>query len=403
MLYSLLAAMQSCADVAVPPASEKALEYFHSGNILWGIQLLLSLAIPFLFLFTGVSGKLSKYSHKIGKNWFFTIAVYLVLFSIIYSAIELPLDFYMGYIREHQYGFSNQTIGRWLSQYMKSFGITLIGMIAFIWIFYLLIAKSPKRWWFYSALVSIGISLFLNFIQPIWVDPHFHHYNEMSDKKLEKQILDLAHRAGIENSRVYEVDMSKDTNAMNAYVIGFGSSKRIVLWDTLLKEMNSSNVLFVMGHEMGHYVLHHILWNLLYTAALAFITFYLIYRLSELILKRYKERFGFHSMVNIASLPLLLLLMNGLSTISDPLSLYISRTMEHQADTFGLEITQNSVAAAEAFVILQTKNLGVPYPGSFYTFFRASHPSLGERITYCNEYCPWRRNQPLEYGKYFKK
>ncbi|MBS0624532.1 MAG: M48 family metallopeptidase [Verrucomicrobia bacterium] len=399
-MFEILA---QCAHVAVPEPSEEAVRFYQSGNVLWIVQQAWSLIIPLLFLMKGFTGKLGSIAKSWGRNWFFTIAVYIVLFVAIYQILNLPLDFYSSYIRMHDYGLSNQSLERWFSNYGKGTLVFLIGMVAFLWIFYLLLKKSPKRWWFYSGLVGTALSFFMMFIQPIWIDPLFNKFGPMKDKELEQQILQLASRAGIEQGRVFEVDKSEDTSMLNAYVIGFGKTNRIVLWDTLIQQMTPDQILFVMGHEMGHYVLHHIWWSLLYYALLSFVIFYLTYRSAHFLLNKYRDRFGFHDLSQIASLPLLLLLIGVYSLLTEPLSNFVSRTMEHEADRFGLEIAQNNEAAGEAFIALQQKNLAVPRPGPIYVFWRASHPPLGERVDFTNSYCPWTEGKPLKYESHFSQ
>lgn len=404
MFESLFAAIShtQCAHVAIPEASEQALRFYKSGNILWIITQAWALIIPLLFLVTGVSGKLGKFASKWGKNWFFTLVVYLVLFIAIFQLLDLPLDFYASYIRLHDYGLSNQSFGRWFGNYGKSSLVSLIGAIAFVWIFYLLLKKSPKRWWFYSSLAAIVILFITMLVQPIWIDPLFNKFGPMQNKELEQEILHLAAKARIENGRIYEVDKSQDTTMLNAYVVGLGSSNRIVLWDTTLAKLSQDQLLFVMGHEMGHYVLHHIWWGLAYYGALSFLIFYLTYRSANALLHRYRKKFGFSHLYEIASLPLLLLLTGFFLLLSTPLSNFFSRTIEHHADEFGLEITQNNQAAGEAFVALQQQNLANPKPGPIYKFWRSTHPPLGERIDFCNSYCPWKQNRPLKYGRFFQ-
>ena len=402
MLDALLAVLPECSQVAVPEATEQAMRYYRSGNVLWFLGQLWSLGVPLLFLVSGFTGKLSAFSERWGKKWYFTIVIYLVLFILLFTLLNFPLDFYAGFIREHAYGLSAQSFGRWIGNYGKSVMVTIISAAAFVWIFYWLLKKSPRRWWLYGAFVSIAISFFMMLIQPIWIDPLFNKFGPMKDKGLEKEILGLAARAGIDHGRVFEVDMSQDTNTVNAYVIGFGSTNRIVLWDTTMQQMKPDEILFVMGHEMGHYVLHHLWWSLAYFSALALITFYLIYRSSNYLMKRYSKRFRFKQLSNIASVPLFLLLVSIFTLLTDPLSNAISRSMEHEADRFGLEITENNEAAAEAFIVLQQTNLANPRPGLLYKIWRSSHPPLGERIDFCNSYCPWKQNQPEKYRKYFK-
>ena len=160
--------------------------------------------------------------------------------------------------------------------------------------------------------------------------------------------------------------------------------------------------MIVMGHEMGHYVLHHI-WKLMGVVALTILLLlYSVYRVSGALLARYGSRFGFTSLADVASLPLILMVAGAVSLVTDPLTLAYSRHLEHEADRFALEITHDNHAAATAFVILQQENLGVPRPGWLYTWFRESHPPLGERIDFSNEYRPWETNQPLVYADRFK-
>lgn len=402
-MFELLSMLpMECAQVAVPEATAEAMRYYQTGNILWIVQQAWGLIVPLLFLVQGFTGRLGSLAEKWSKkNWFFSIVIYLILFSTLLTLLNLPLDFYSEYIRGHEYGLSTQSLGRWFSNYGKSGLVTLIGLVAFLWIFYLLLKKSPRRWWLYSSIVGVCIAFFLMFIQPIWIDPLFNQFGPMKNKELEKEILSLAARAGIAHGRVFEVNKSQDTKTLNAYVVGFGSTNRIVLWDTTIQQMKPDEVLFVMGHEMGHYVLDHIWWGFLFFSALLFVIFYFIYLASRYLLNRYQKRFGFKHLYNIASLPLLLLLLNVFTLLSTPLSNAVSRYFEHEADRFGLEITKNNRVAAQAFIALQQYNLTIPRPGPLYTFWRSTHPSLGSRMDFCNSYCPWKSGEPLRYTKYF--
>jgi len=245
--------------------------------------------------------------------------------------------------------------------------------------------------------------VFSMLVQPIWIDPLFNEFSSMKNKGLEKQILELADKAQIENSRVFEVDKSRQTTQLNAYVTGFGHTKRIVLWDTLTQKMSSDQILFVMGHEMGHYVLNHIWQFLVLEFFLNFAMFYFVYRVGLFLITKYGYYLGVPSFSHFSSFPLVLLLFTIANFIVNPFILAFSRYVEHQADVFGLEITQNNQAAAKAFVTLQSSNLANPRPGKVYMFFRGSHPSLAQRIDFCNSYCPWRHNKALENQRHFKE
>jgi Zn-dependent protease with chaperone function len=235
----------------------------------------------------------------------------------------------------------------------------------------------------------------------VWILPLYNRYAPLSDKALETRILSQAARAGIAGGRVYEVKKSVDTRAVGAFVVGFGPTKRIVLYDTLLEKLTPDEILFVVGHEMGHYVLRHIVLLLVLNCLLTVASLWVVHRTAGALIARYQGRFGFDRLDDPASAPLLLLLASAAAFVAQPFALAGSRYLEHEADRFGLELTRDSRSAATAFVKLQAENLMVPRPARIYEVWRASHPSLADRITFCNEYRAWTTGAPLRYGDRF--
>ena len=390
--------VSEATPVAVPPATPAALRYYASGNRLWVVDQVVSIALLTLMLFTGLSGKMRTLARRIGRNWFFTIVVYFVLFTIGISLVTLPLTFYVEFVRQHDYGLSNQTLQKWWTDWLTALAVTCAAGAIFLWVPYLLLRKSPRRWWLYTAAAAIPFIIFANLVAPIWIAPLFNRFESMRDKALEARILAMADRAGIEGSRVFEVNKSVDTKTLNAYVAGIWQTKRIVLWDTIIARLEEPELLFVMGHEMGHYVLGHVWKSILFFSALILATLYAIHRTAGWLIGRYRHRFGFESLADVASLPLILLLFSSYIFLVTPIALAFSRHHEHESDRFGLELTRDNRAAATAFVKLQEENLGNPRPGLLVKLWRASHPPLGERIDFCNTYRPWERNEPLVYG-----
>jgi STE24 endopeptidase len=228
---------------------------------------------------------------------------------------------------------------------------------------------------------------------PVLYDPLFNKFGPMKNKELEHSILSLARRAGIEGSRVFEVDKSADTNAVNAYVTGFWQTKRIVLWDTTIKKLTEPELLVVMGHEMGHYALGHVVRSILLSSIVTFIGLFLVDRVGRWLVHRYRDRLGFDHLADIASVPLMIMLLEAALLLLSPVGLAYSRYQEHEADRYALELTRSNHAAGTAHVKLLTENLGNPRPGLLYKIFRASHPSAGERIDFANSYHPWRRDE----------
>ncbi|HEY2737655.1 MAG TPA: M48 family metallopeptidase [Thermoanaerobaculia bacterium] len=389
--------------VPVPPASEKAMRYYRSGNVLWVIDTLWGLAVPALLLFTGLSARMRDLARKIGRNWFFTVAIYAVLFALIGFVVDLPLSYYEDFVREHAYGLSSQTAAKFWSDQIIGVVISCLFFALTLWFPYWLLRKSPRRWWLYTALATVPLLIVFFVVKPIWIDPLFNHFGPMKNKALEASILNEADRAGIEGSRVFEVAKSVDTNTVNAYVTGFMGSKRIVLWDTILAKLDTQEILLVVGHEMGHYVLGHVVQGIVLGAVLSLLGLWFVHRTAQGLIARYHERFGFTELSDIASVPLMALLFTLVILVLTPAILAVSRHDEHEADRFGLEITHDNYHCATAFLKLQAENLSNPRPGLIYKLWRSDHPPVGERMDFCNEYRPWEKGEPLKYGGLIKR
>jgi STE24 endopeptidase len=393
---------QAEQQVEVPEPSQLALQYYRSGNVLWAVGTGLSLLIPAALLFTGASARLRRLAFRLGRRWLPSLILYACLFTLVMAVLNLPLSYYAGFVRQHVYGLSNQTLEKWISDWLKGVVVGAVGLSLVLWIPYLLLQRSPRRWWLYAGLTTVPVASFVLLVSPVWIDPWFNEYRPMQDRALEQRILRLAERAGIPGSRVYQVNKSVDTKTVNAYVTGVGATKRIVLWDTILARLDPDQIEFVVGHEIGHFVLRHVLALIVVAALLAMGSFYVIHRLAGRMIARYESRFGFSRLSDPASLPLLILLGTVVSLAVTPLVLVFTRNLEREADRFGLELTRDNRAAATAFVRLQEENLGVPRPGLFYMLWRGSHPSLADRVDFANRYRPWDTGEPLRYQRWFR-
>ncbi|MFI5458297.1 MAG: M48 family metallopeptidase [Isosphaerales bacterium] len=383
------AAVGELQPVAVPEPSAKALQFYRSGNWLWVVNHVGALLLTGGLAFSGASARLRSLARRLGRVWFFTIGFYVVIYLAIMFVLDLPLSYYQGYVRLHAYGLSNQTLGRWFRNAFIGLGVDMAVGFALAWVPYLLLARSPRRWWLYTAILSVPFLFGTMLVMPIWYDPLFNQFGPMKNKELERSILSLADRAGIEGSRVFEVDKSVDTKAVNAYVTGFLQTKRIVLWDTLIAKLNEKQLLCVMGHEMGHYMLYHVVRSIWLSAVVTLAGLFLVDWMGRRLVARFSGGLGFDRLSDVASLPLLLMLMQVVFLALGPVVLAYSRSQEHEADRFALDLTRTNHSAGTAFVKLQEENLSNPRPGPLFTIFRASHPSIGDRIDFCNAYHPW--------------
>lgn len=388
--------------VPIPEPSAKAVRFYQTGIVVWWVNRAWDIGVPLLILATGLSARIRSLAAGRGRPWLVTIGLYAVGFLAVRFLFDLPLRYYSGFLRLHEYGLSVQTFGRWLGDSLKGLAVEMVAAVLFLGVPYLIIARSPRRWWLYVGLLVLPFAAFSALIAPVVVDPLFNDFGLMKDKALEAKIDALAHRAGIDGGKIFEVDKSRDTTAVNAYVTGLLGTKRIVLWDTLLAKLDEPEVLVVMGHEMGHYVLNHVAMGLTLASVGTIFALYLIHRASAWVLRRFGSRLGFDQLSDVASLPLLLLLGELTMLGGAPVTNAISRQMEHEADRFALEITQTNRSAAMGFAKLQVDNLAIPYPGPLYVFWRSTHPPIGERIEFCNTYRPWQVGQPLRYGHLFR-
>ena len=390
------------AEVAVPEPSALAVRYHRSGNVLWAGATVLDLLLPAALLFTGLSARVRRVAERLaGGRRFATIALYAVAYVLIQALVFLPLSWYAGYVRQHAYGLSTETAAAWLDDWAKALAISAVVAALLLWVPYWLLRISPRRWWLWTGLLTAPLTVLAMIVVPVYIAPLFDDYGRMRDRALEQRIARLAARAGIPDSRIYEVRKSAETRQVNAYVTGFGGTKRIVLWDTLVDRLQPDEVEFVVGHEIGHFVLRHTLTIIVAATLLATLSLWVVHRVAGWLIARFRERFGFDRLDDVASMPLLALVGGVVILGSTPAALALSRWQEREADRFGLEITRDNNAAARAFVRLQMDNLAVPRTGLLFRLWRGSHPDLADRIEFANRYSPWLRGQPLRYGDRF--
>ncbi|HHV38334.1 MAG TPA: M48 family metallopeptidase [Tepidimicrobium sp.] len=369
-----------------PNISEKAYSYRKSNLNIWAIKLILKFLFPFLLLITRLSNRIGVFSRGSGRNLFWAGFIYVIIFSIIDLLIALPIDFYSGFILKHRYGLSNQSLYRWLEIVFKNFVINGLVFSLLIWFPYLLIYKSPNRWWLYLGLLTIPAIAFVTFISPMYIDPIFNRYTSIKDDALGQEIGVLLKRAGIEDADIYRVDKSRDTKLMNAYMTGIFKSKRIVLWDTTMDKLERDEVLSITAHEIGHYVRGHIWRSIVLGGLFSILLMFLIYKTSNWILIRSNGSFGFNRLCNISSIPLLILVLNLYMFFASPIISLNSRQMEREADAYEIALTQNREAAVSSLNKLYKESLSLPRVSTIFKIWYHSHPMPEERIEFFKNY-----------------
>jgi STE24 endopeptidase len=197
---------------------------------------------------------------------------------------------------------------------------------------------------------------------------------------------------------------SQKVTSLNAYVTGFGPSKRLVLWDTTIAASTPDELAGIFGHELGHYALHHIVQGLLFSAVLLLVAFFLGQKMTYWLLRRYGARWGVRSQNDWAFLPVLVLVLYILSFFSEPIDNAFSRSIEHAADVYGQEAIHGIVAdpqttTQQGFQRLGETSLDDPTPHPFVDFWTSSHPSIASRAAFAAAYDPWTKGQ---HPKYFE-
>jgi len=368
------------AAALTPRVTPEMVRYSYTRYALYFAGVAFELAILVLFLHTGASARWRDKAEKQISRPVLRTLVYFLGFSLAYSTLTLPLTFYSGWWLPHQYHLSDQSVPAWAWDRIKEAVIGFAITAPLVLALYALIRRQPRRWWFSFWLLSIPVTILLVLVAPVVLDPVFHKYEPLRNQELREKILALAAKAGIQGGRVYEVDMSRETKTVNAYVSGLGATKRIVLWDTMLQRMKPDEILFIMGHEMGHYVYNHVYWGVGLSIGGSLILFFLLDRTARLMLSRWGAGWGVTGLGDLAALPALLAAVTLLQFFGTPIMGAVSRTMEAQADRFGLQITGNGHAAARAFVKLSEDNLSLPSPPPAIHYWLGTHPTLQERI-----------------------
>jgi STE24 endopeptidase len=391
--------------VLTPQKRAQAIAYSRARYILYFAGVAFSIFVYWLLWRGKVAALFRDWARRASRRHFVQCLVFAPLFVVAASLLSLPLDFYSGFVLERRFGLSTQGFGSWLGDWGKSLAVGVVFGIILVWIFYAVVRRSPRRWWFYFWLVSIPVVLFVMLIEPYVIEPLFFKFTplEATQPVLTDRIETMLKHAGlnIPRSRIFEMNASAKTRTVDAYVSGLGASKRVVVWDTTLKKMTPNETLLVLGHETGHYVLHHIPKEMALNELLFLLLFYLGFVAVSRIVERSGNRTGVEGVGDLASLPIVMLVLTVLVFLASPAINGISRYYEHQADQFGLEVAYGVVpdpnaADVRAFQVLGEEDLADPDPNPFIKFWLYTHPPLDERIRFAATYKPWAEGKPLE-------
>ena len=419
---SAAAAFQSAAQDTEPPAAKapqaraytlppdkeaQAIAYAHSRHQLYFLDFLFTVVGLMLLIQLAVAPRLRNWAERFSRNRFLQAVIFAGPFFTLLGLLSLPSAAASHWL-ERQYGQSVQGWGSWFWDAVKGGIVALVLAIFLAWLFYGLVRRSPRRWWFYAWLGSLPLLLFLIFIEPLVLEPLFFRFTPLAatDPQLAAEIERVVQHAGqeIPETRMYLMNASSKLNALNAYVTGIGASARVVVWDTTIARMTTPEILFVFGHEMGHYVLHHIRNGILFTAGVLLIFLFAGFHALRGALGRFGAAWKIRGPDDWASLPVLIFVILICNFVFTPIDNAYSRHVEHQADQYGLEVVHGIVpnapqVAAQSFQILGELDLAEPSPSTAVKIWFYDHPPLDERILFAQTYDPWDKGESPEFVK----
>ncbi|MBX1270561.1 M48 family metallopeptidase [Campylobacter jejuni] len=350
---------QNAADIAIENEKFKLFSNFYNLiiNIAW---------IGFGFLYLK--------ELLISSNTRFENTLFLLSFLIITSILNLPLSIYKSFIKDKAHGFSNMTVKLFIKDTMKSLILTLI--FGFLILYALLFCYDffGTFWWIAAFIFAFCIIVIINLIYPTLIAPIFNKMKKLDDENLLKKISSLMKQCGFSANGVYVIDASKRDKRLNAYFGGLFKSKRVVLFDTLLKALNERELLAVLGHELGHFVHKDIIKALFNGAITMFLLFFVFANLPEFVyLESHLEG------VNGGVFALLFILANIFSFLISPMLNALSRKNEFAADQHGAKVTSKE-DMKNALIALARENKAFIKTSKIYTFFYLNHPSISDRI-----------------------
>jgi STE24 endopeptidase len=360
---------------------KQARKYEKENRLLGLAGRLLSFFILLVFFHSGFSAFLARDLFR--ANFFLSFIIYVAILDICLFIGSFPLSFYSGYVHEHKWKFSNHTVRSWLWEKNKSFLVGLVLMWIVFGLLYWILDTIPGYWWLAagggSALISVVFATFF----PVIILPIFNKYTPIDNEEMTSALEAILNRGGLKSSGFFKEDMSRQTKKENAFLAGLGKTRRVVLGDNLMDNMDIPEIEAILAHEVGHYKHRHIWKSIVLGTVQQLIVFFFV----NLLMKAAFPQFLLSSRENLSLLPYFAICAGAVSLVLfGPLGNALSRSFERQADRYALENIGDSSAYISALAGLANRNLANAYPEKWVKILYYSHPPIGERLEKAENY-----------------
>ena len=317
------------------------------------------------------------------------VGLYAAIIGGLYGCITFPFTMYESFLLPKRYGLSLQTLQAWLKDLGKAtLLMTVLGLLV-IEVLYWLLGRFPHTWWVWAALFIVLMSVVLAHLAPVLIVPLFFKFRPLEDTTLAQRLTDLAKRTKTPVGGVFTLDMSTKGTVSNAALMGLGSTRRIMLTDTLLGRYTADEIEVILAHELAHHVHRDLPKGMLVESATTALALWV----TDLTLNAGIGWFGFHGLDDIATFPLLALVLGSVALVTGPIRQAYSRRVERAADVYALEMTDKPRAFISMMSKLADQNLAEWQPSPWVEFFFFDHPPIGKRVALAQSFTATREKE----------
>ncbi len=350
---------------------------YHRHKMMLGLAgYLLEAAFLLVLAFSPLSRRIAGIGSGLPGGYAVQLAVYLLIFMFISEFLSMPVAFARGYWLERRYGLSRQTMAGWVADHAKALLLNLVFTLVLAEILYSFLYFGGQWWWVWTGMIFSALFVILARLAPVLIFPLFFKFKPLESGSLRDRLQRLTEKSRTPVTGIFEMDLSRKSNTVNAALAGIGKGRRIILADTLLQRFSEEEIEVVVAHEIGHHHHGHLAKGIALQTASIFLFLFLVDHAAS----HWAVALHYNGLRDIAALPLLALTAVGMGLIGTPLLNFVLRHFERQADRYSVRLTGMPQAFESTMRRLAAMNLADPSPNSVIEALFYSHPSIQKRL-----------------------